>query len=81
MPGWSDRAAIGKRVWTRTQADHWVSALVVQPFDLSQEPITVVCHFASTDYSGPRVEVLAGDRVDRLKKASLSNLDPRAWAR
>jgi hypothetical protein len=56
-----------------------VSALVVQPFDLNQGPFTVVCQFASDD-TLPRVEVLAGDRTDRLKAASRSNLDPRTWS-
>jgi hypothetical protein len=66
-------------MWARTQADHWISALVVQPHDISKPPVTVVCHFGSSNYVIDRIELFEGNRVSTLKDISRSNLDPRTW--
>lgn len=75
----AETGSITTRMWTRTQASHWVAALVVQPQDISRQPITVVCHFRTTNYVIDRVEIFDGNRLHALKDVSRSNLDPRTW--
>jgi hypothetical protein len=73
------QSSITKRVWARTQGDHWLAALVVQPFDIEQQPSTVVCHFARTNFVYGRVDLFHGDKVAKLKEVSVSNLVPTTW--
>ena len=69
-----------RSAWARTMRDHWVSAIVVQPEnDLTDKPLTFVCHFASTNYASPRVEAYVGDVLDAFKRSSTSNLSPHTW--
>jgi hypothetical protein len=78
-PEMARTSGIVSRVWTRTQGERWVSALLVQPGDITREQLTIVCYFARTNYVPDRVEVFDGDRVGALKHVSMSNLDPRTW--
>jgi hypothetical protein len=78
-PDFARGVSVVRRIWTRTQRDHWVSALIVQPYDLSQSPSTVVCHFARANYVSPQVEIYDEDRSSRLKDISTSNYNPVTW--
>lgn len=78
-PELAAQSSIIRRVWARTQGDHWLAAIVVQPFDVEQKPSTVVCHFARTNYVRGRIEIFSGDKVEQLKQVSVSNLAPSTW--
>jgi len=65
--------------WTRTMGDHWVTAIVVRPENLSLPPFTVVCHFQSTNYVFNRLEQYDGDKIREFKHSSLNNWNPSAW--
>jgi hypothetical protein len=78
-PDLAQGAGVVGKVWARTQDDHWLSALLVQPSDIAQSRVTVVCHFASTNFVEGRVEVIPGDRIRQLKDVSTSNLAPTTW--
>ena len=64
----------------RTLDDHWISALVMQPKNLEYDEITVVCHFVGKTYKIGEIEVIEGDKTDRLKKVSVSNFNPKTWS-
>lgn len=66
-------------VWTRTLEDHWVSAIVYVPADLSSDGIAVVCHFRGKDYVSDHVQPLEPANLPRLREVARSNLDPRTW--
>lgn len=78
-PSLAQGAGVVSRVWARTQGDHWLSALLIQPADIAQGRATVVCHFASTNFVEGRVDIVPGDRIQELKDVSTSNLAPSTW--
>lgn len=78
-PRLSDSSVVVRTIWAPTQGNHWLSAVVVQPYDLNADRVTIICHFQSTNYVLSHTEILAGDKTDALKETSLSNFDPRTW--
>ena len=75
-----DSAGVARTMLTRYRHDRWISAIVVQPYDLDRPPITMVCTFAGTNYANPtNVDWFKGDRVDALKDISTPLEYPTTW--
>ena len=79
MPQLLEEAVETKSIFSRTIKDYWISSLVLQPIDLNQEQITVVCYFKSTNYVLGSLKIYNGNKLNEIKSISLSNHDPRTW--
>jgi hypothetical protein len=59
---------VTRTMWTRSENGRWLTAIVVEPKDLSRtDQVTVVCYFQSDNYRFSRLETHDGDRTAKLK--------------
>jgi hypothetical protein len=77
FPALIDSGIVDKRMWTRSLRNHWVAAIVVSPKSIDDTvQTTIVCHFKSTNFEFDRTELFPGNRVNAVKRISVSHLDP-----
>lgn len=80
--GFLDSAVKADHTWVRRQEGHWVVGVLFHVRGSDRDEVTVVCHHTSalavhdTTY---RVDVLRGNQLDELKRASASVANPVTW--
>jgi hypothetical protein len=72
---------VTRSTWARTVDEHYAAAIVVQPLDLAQPPLTIVCSSTARSYALSQVETYTGDRLDKFVATSRSTLSPLSYIR
>ena len=63
-------------LWSRTLDDHFIAGWVLQPRELSKTERTAICHFKRNTKIQERIEFAEGNKLDKIKNISSSNMNP-----